>query len=526
MSVHVTVGVHGGGPVAIKSATTPDEIDRLAAEIERLNQARHPGVVELVGSGRAGAGVELRTRYAGEPVERWRGTLPEAAGVCVAVAATLADLHDIGLVHGRIDASHVLLGADGRPRLCGLRGTVATPADDVEALGRLMKLLVDRAGDDRRPLAWPWAPTAARRALSRVIDWALDPVPTRRPSARSLARAVLAGVPGAGLPSTLGGDDPGAARPTAHGDRTGHRGTGPSDPAIDERDGAGGAESSGGEDVGTSGHGWTQLDLPDVGVPDASDLSDLPGPSDLPAGDDPGVPHRDPTAPGAVVSAATGWDDEVDGDETPDPVEDPDFWDEVPTRPTTPVAAQGRRAAGARLTALRVSSIAGVGLALLAGGVAAARSNGAGHEPTAAPARAADEAVEPPAGDPPCPTVPPPAVDRDGDGCPETLRIDGHTVEIDDARWSLGRPGDVVAVGDWDCDGTASPALLRPATGDVFVFAGWAGPDDPMTVPARDRIPGAVSLRARPEPQGCDALVVEQGAGAAAPVETVIDAGG
>jgi hypothetical protein len=374
-----------------------------------------------------------------------------------------------------------------------------------------------------------------------VIDWALDPVPTRRPSARSLARAILAGVPGAGLPSTLGADDTRAARPTAHEDHSGRWGTGPADHVVDERDGADGAESSADDHTATSGHGWTQLGLPNVGLPDVAvpgmpdvglpnvglpdvDVLDLPDVDvpDLPDGDVPGVLHRDPTVPGAPLAAATGWDHEVDGDETPDPVEDPGFWDEVPTRPTTP----GRRGAGPRRTAMWVASIAGMGVALLAGGVAAARSSGAGHEPTAGAAGAADEAVEPPAGDPPCPTVPPPAVDGDGDGCPETLRIDGHTVEIDGARWSLGRPGDVVAVGDWDCDGAASPALLRPPTGDVFVFAGWAGPDDPMTVPARDRIPGAVALRARPEPQGCDALVVEQDAGAAAPVETVIDGGG
>ena len=40
-------------------------------------------------------------------------------------------------------------------------------------------------------------------------------------------------------------------------------------------------------------------------------------------------------------------------------------------------------------------------------------------------------------------------------------------------RYALGRPGDVTIVGDWDCDGTDTPALLRPATGEVAIFSEW-----------------------------------------------------
>ena len=95
-----------------------------------------------------------------------------------------------------------------------------------------------------------------------------------------------------------------------------------------------------------------------------------------------------------------------------------------------------------------------------------------------------------PAGHAECPAVAAPAADVDGDGCPEALVVEGGTISAGPARWTLGEPGDLVAVGDWECDGQAAPALLRPATGDVFVFPGWADESEPLTVAARDRLPG------------------------------------
>lgn len=40
-------------------------------------------------------------------------------------------------------------------------------------------------------------------------------------------------------------------------------------------------------------------------------------------------------------------------------------------------------------------------------------------------------------------------------------------------RYAIGRAGDIVVTGDWDCDGTATPAVLRPETGEVAVFSSW-----------------------------------------------------
>lgn len=262
MSMQVTVALGDDGPVAVKTATTRGDRERLHAEARRLRRADHPGVVTLVSApagvsggdgapfdGAAGDGTaardaagvresampgegaavavrgglgELRTRYAGDSLERWTGTPAQAAGLCAAVAATVADLHAIGVVHGRIEAGHVLVGADGRPRLCGFsHGDGASPADDVDALGRLLASLVDRPGTGRpgaeRPAPIPWRRSAAdRRRLAPVVARACDLVPTRRPSARALAEAVLTAVPSAELPPPAPAEPPTPepARPT------------------------------------------------------------------------------------------------------------------------------------------------------------------------------------------------------------------------------------------------------------------------------------------------------------------------
>ena len=52
-------------------------------------------------------------------------------------------------------------------------------------------------------------------------------------------------------------------------------------------------------------------------------------------------------------------------------------------------------------------------------------------------------------------------------------------VEFDGQRYQVGRPGDVAVVGDWavddgGCNGSSTVVLLRPETGELFAFSGWA----------------------------------------------------
>jgi hypothetical protein len=74
-------------------------------------------------------------------------------------------------------------------------------------------------------------------------------------------------------------------------------------------------------------------------------------------------------------------------------------------------------------------------------------------------------------------------------------------------RFAAGDPGDEVVVGDWTCAGTAVPALIRPSTGEVFVFDRWASPGhDEVARPVFRTTPGS-HLEAHVD-DGCTTLVV------------------
>ena len=91
------------------------------------------------------------------------------AGLVVALATTVADLHDLGVAHTRLTAEHVLLDHAGRPVLCGFGDAVvaadtgplpvAVRAVDVAALGSLLRRLVTAAD----PGDGGWEPIPARR---------------------------------------------------------------------------------------------------------------------------------------------------------------------------------------------------------------------------------------------------------------------------------------------------------------------------------------------------------------------------
>src|SRR5438128_1674694 len=57
-----------------------------------------------------------------------------------------------------------------------------------------------------------------------------------------------------------------------------------------------------------------------------------------------------------------------------------------------------------------------------------------------------------------------------------TLDYRGGVLRTDHGAFAIGADGDVVVVGDWDCDGVATPALLRLATAHVYSLHEWAIP--------------------------------------------------
>jgi hypothetical protein len=386
--------------VITKTASSALECTRLEHEAEVLVSARHPGVVELLHVDDDEH--SLTTAWVGDrSLEVVRTLAPEeAAGVVAALADTLADLHDIGLVHGRVEPSHVILTATGRPVLCGFAGggyagTLPPPSPppppdfcdpaapdgvalassvDVFGVGALLRTLVADGAEDAEPIPerrwWPerlrpWH-GYGRRTLLTLADHATADETDRRPTARHLADAIRQAVPGARLPVALGTDD-----------------------------------------------GYEHLRT-----------------DETPSGADRGRP--------AVLLAA------------------------------------------------------GVGLVLLVIGASSLRDGG-GAATTAARATSLPPTsnVAPPVQ----PRGPMPVLDRDG------------TVHVGEARYAVGAPGDVIALGDWDCDGSVTPALLRTSSGSVFRFDRWATPTVEVEVHAVATVVGAVDLDEAVGPDGCSRLV-------------------
>ncbi len=95
------------------------------------------------------------------------------------------------------------------------------------------------------------------------------------------------------------------------------------------------------------------------------------------------------------------------------------------------------------------------------------------------------------------------------DGCVPVTLQDG-VLDEPTGRYQVGGPGDVIVVGRWRCGATAFPALLRPATGDVWIFDSWPGPRHPVVGRMIAHLTSASSLRVRPGLTGCDQLEIDR----------------
>ncbi len=159
-----------------------------------------------------------------------------------------------------------------------------------------------------------------------------------------------------------------------------------------------------------------------------------------------------------------------------------------------------RRAAAPAVVVLVVAAIAGLGMA---------RSG-----PTAAPPPDRDPlaAARPPIPDPSAPrgTTPESSAPQAPDAPPPPsapVAADPLVLVHDGRRFGVGRVGDIAIVGDWNCDGTATPALLETRLDRVSIFPEWPEPDTSLTATATMRVAGATDLQ-RIEVDGCDRLRV------------------
>ena len=463
----------------VKAAGTDAERARLRHEAQMLRRAAHPGVVEVVDETDA----VLHLRHCGSPLARL-GPLPpdNVAAVVRAVAETVAALHEQGIAHTRIGADHIVIGERGRPRLCGFGdATDAAPGDreaDVAALGRLLDELLDASGDA------PWGPmhrgvrhTGRRRramaAFRAAAAAAQREDPGQRPTARQLATSLHDAFPDLTLPTPPDA----ATEGTAPGRFT----------AADT--------------------GWTDDDLSFLRIEDETEEEWVTGQTPVVGG-----------RPEVVVPRGQEWEDFVadfghhDDDDVPDVVAEPIAPTPPPPRPAPPAGAspvappvitirpgitEGTRARSDRgllvavaAAVLVVGAIAGavIAQAVQPFGSADLASSPVTVGPTA-PEDAPDDTT-------PRTTVPPTCAvpdiagpDVNGDACPDPVVLDERVATVGTVRVELGEPGDAVVLADSDCDGIATPALLRPDTGEVFLFPTWEL-DEPTEVGPSAVVPG------------------------------------
>lgn len=499
------------GPELVRRAHGPLGRERLAREVRRLTEAAHPGVVPLLDHDEDHL---VLGWVGGTTLETERPEVAGVAAITASIAATIADLHRLGIVHGRLDPSHVVLGADGHPRLCGLRGTDpddpdAAPADDVAAIGALLDRFLSRDSElepipERRWGRRRWA-GYERRALQMLADRATDPDPARRPTASDLARAITEAVPGAAFEPN-DADPPGStpAGPVA-GDATATEApSADAEPASAEPAVAGDGLPGHPEDEAitfdpaeskpastTPEHALSSPIAPPPEEPRRESMPEHPSGASTSSTKKRSAPMIDPFAPPAAHPDTSVRDPDVD---TPRPIAARDD----STVPMPPRPLPNRPGAPSRRGT--VVGFGAVGLALVILGALRIASAGPPDDGTAESVTADASAVE-------CELDSGP--DIDGDGCPDDVEVDGNAVIVAGRRYVAGEVGDRVRVADWNCDGTATVALLRPNTGEVFAFPDWDVDTEGSTVHAVTTVDDAVDLL-EPEDDRCLGLVLRR----------------
>ena len=458
--------------IAVKQvpAERAGDIEREAGMLKRLH---HPGVVRFVDAvDTPGGGRALHTEFVSsdtwatrpltDPAER-------AAGVA-ALAAVVADLHDLGIAHCQLSPAHVLHGEDDRPVLCGLRlaaeASLSNRHADLVALADLCHDPGLEGGPLIPKLLSLADATRAGRLSARELARRLDLLLAKRSTAAEPIRAVGHGsggrlknrsrrrslmVAGALLAASAG------ALAVGIWSRGGQA---TSTPAT-IIDGAEPRDETGNQAGSIAG-------------PEAAEASHPPGSVAAPSADTASTAtasrgHSQHLHPPALPSRHRGH-----------------------SRSGRP-----RRLPHARLPRARLL-----------------RANGPRNRRPRL--RSRDRVAGSVDGDPG--SVPsgalPPTVDFDDRGLPENPagHEAGAVLEHGGHRYGVGAPGDFVQTGDWDCDGQATPVIVRPSTGHVVLFDAWPTPNQSISMPVRWQVEAPTGAEAVSH-GSCDLLRVYTTAG-------------
>ena len=407
----VTVSRSEGGLIAIKQVPADRAAD-IQREADLLRRLDHPGLVRFVDIVEtADGGRALHTEFVNS--DTWASrplTDPaERAAGMAALAAVVAELHQLGVSHLQLTPPHVLHGEHDLPVLCGLTSAAeATPENRHTDLAALADLCHDPAlgrgalsgklfslADEAR------AGTLSARELASRLDLLATRRPTRSMPVRVAGGGVLAGLKRRCRPKPLltAGAVIGAVLAAF---------------VIGSR--------SGDPDPPPAALAPVQDEAPGVVAGASQDLLDQYDPID---GTDPlaapePISAQNPLAEPELVS-------EQDLIAEPDPVAVPD-----------PIAEPGQIAVSVREAAA--------------------------------------------------------------------------VIEYGGRRYAIGATGDFVETGDWDCDGQATAAIVRPSTGGVVLFDAWPGPGETISLPERWSVDSPTGADAVAHGQ-CDLLRVYTTAG-------------
>jgi tRNA A-37 threonylcarbamoyl transferase component Bud32 len=457
--------------VVEKRALTDEAAARLAVEIRALERCYLPGIVRLVGHGATDRVHWMRTQFAGASSLASEGLAPLSRLALIADAhRCIATLHENLWAHGALRPSHLIVNSARRVSICSM-GSATFPATDAaiaEDREQLANMLDDAILAVHEPLRARLLTISARvrtaesplwecaRDLDEMVRDAEDADNRSRPSPRLAGRRPRAGRGRRAL----------GHRALGHG-ALGHRALGHRSRNRPE------ARRSSHRRSATPNGRLRMLDRLEpraVAVGTAGGLASIIAAIVLISGGrawpTPAADRETPAADRGGGSTSRGPASSESGNRT-----------SLPLATETDISTT--------TSALRAPPQPPSTSAIGRGG--RCRQFPEGHHVT----------------------------DPDG-GCPQELAIEGATIRIGDQSYSLGSPGDLGVLGDFNCDGDDDLALLRPATGEIFFFR-HLGERSALTARSAAARPQATSISAV-EGTPCDVIVTSDASGSGSPL--------